>query len=97
MIRSEADCRFVGITTGDAWLSRYLRTQHPQERSGTLRSHTAALEERKFEIERRNLAVSGYGMKGFVLSKAETAIEMTDQRIPAEDIQTILAFGRTTL
>ena len=97
MIRSEADCLFVGITTGDAWLSRYLRTQHPQERSGTLRSHTAALEERKFEIERRNLAVSGYGMKGFVLSKAETAIEMTNQRIPAEDIQTILAFGRTTL
>ncbi|WP_053086452.1 hypothetical protein [Microvirga massiliensis] len=38
----------------------------------------------------------GYGIKGFVLSMAETAIEVTDQCIPAEEFQTILAFGRTT-
>src|SRR3712207_6646153 len=52
---------------------------------------------RLLETERRNLAVYGYGIKGFVLSMVETAIEVTDRRIPAEDIQTILAFGRTML
>ena len=52
---------------------------------------------RLFEIEQRNLAVYGYGIKGFVLSMVETAIEVTEQRIPAEDIQTILAFGRTMI
>jgi putative hydrolase of the HAD superfamily len=32
-----------------------------------------------------------------VLSRVETAIEVTERRIPAEDIQTILAFGRSMI
>ena len=55
------------------------------------------LHARLFEIEQRNLAVYGYGIKGFVLSMVETAIEVTESRIPAEDIQTILAFGRSMI
>ena len=52
---------------------------------------------RLLETEQRNLTVYGYGIKGFVLSMIETAIEVTEQRIPAEDIQTILAIGRTMI
>ncbi|WP_197094548.1 HAD family hydrolase [Microvirga massiliensis] len=52
---------------------------------------------RLLDTKRRNLAVYGYGIKGFVLSIVETAIEVTDRRIPAEDIQTILAFGHTMI
>jgi putative hydrolase of the HAD superfamily len=48
-------------------------------------------------VERRNLAVYGYGIKGFMLSMVETAIEVTRGRIPARDIQTILRVGRTML
>jgi putative hydrolase of the HAD superfamily len=55
------------------------------------------LHARLFEVEQGNLAVYGYGIKGFVLSMVETAIEVTESRIPAEDIQTILAFGRTMI
>ncbi len=58
---------------------------------------TQVLHARLFETERRNLSVYGYGTKGFVLSMVETAIAVTEQRIPAEDIQTILAFGRTMI
>jgi putative hydrolase of the HAD superfamily len=47
--------------------------------------------------ERRNLSTYGYGIKGFVLSMVETAIEVTGGRIPAEDIQAILRFGRAML
>ena len=47
--------------------------------------------------ERRNLKIYGYGIKGFVLSMVETAIEVTHGQIPAEDIQTILRFGRAML
>jgi putative hydrolase of the HAD superfamily len=36
-------------------------------------------------------------IKGFVLSMVETAITVTDGRIPAQDIHTILSFGRTML
>jgi putative hydrolase of the HAD superfamily len=47
--------------------------------------------------ERRNLEVYGYGIKGFVLSMVETAIEVTGGRIPAGDIQAIMRFGRLML
>src|ERR687893_2698113 len=55
------------------------------------------LNARLLETERRNLPTYGYGIKGFVLSMIETAIEVTDKRIPAEDIQTIMTFGRTMI
>ena len=58
---------------------------------------TDILNARLLETERRNLPTYGYGIKGFVLSMIETAIEVTDRRIPAEDIQTILDYGRTML
>src|SRR3712207_864439 len=49
------------------------------------------------ETVQRNLSVYGHGIKGFVLSMVETAITVTDGRIPAQDIHTILSFGRTML
>ncbi len=58
---------------------------------------TQVLHARLLETERRNLLIYGHGIKGFVLSMVETAIEVTEKRIPAEDIQTILAFGRTMI
>ncbi|MCC6305847.1 MAG: HAD family hydrolase [Rhodobacteraceae bacterium] len=47
--------------------------------------------------ERRNLARYGFGVKGFVLSMIETAIEVTDGRVPAGVIAELLAAGRDML
>ena len=47
--------------------------------------------------ERRNLEVFGYGAKGFTLSLIETAIELTDGRVPATVIQELVGFGRWIL
>ncbi|TPN80506.1 HAD family hydrolase [Mesorhizobium sp. CU2] len=47
--------------------------------------------------ERRNLAVYGFGIKGFTLSMVETAIEVTGGEVPASVIGEILAFGREML
>ncbi len=58
---------------------------------------THILNARLPETERRNIPTYGYGIKGFVLSMIETAIEVTAKRIPAEDIQSILDYGRTML
>jgi putative hydrolase of the HAD superfamily len=48
-------------------------------------------------VEMRNLAHFGYGVKGFVLSMIETAIEMTDGRLEASDVTRIIAWGREML
>jgi putative hydrolase of the HAD superfamily len=52
---------------------------------------------RLLEAEKRNLALYGFGIKGFTLSMIETAIEVTEGRVPAAVIQEILASGRELL
>ena len=46
------------------------------------------------EVERRNLATFGYGAKGFTLSMLETALEVTQGRVPAAVMAEILSIGR---
>jgi putative hydrolase of the HAD superfamily len=50
-----------------------------------------------FEVEMRNLSLYGYGVKAFTLSMLETAIELSDGRIPAADLQVILGWGKRML
>ena len=52
---------------------------------------------RLLEAERRNLAVYGFGIKGFTLSMIETAIEITHGRVPTLVISEILDAGREML
>ncbi len=52
---------------------------------------------RLLEAERRNLSHYGFGIKGFTLSMVETAIEVTDGRVPADVIQQLLDAGRDML
>ena len=47
--------------------------------------------------ERRNLAIYGFGIKGFVLSMVETAIEVTDHKVSAQVIAELLSMGRAML
>ncbi len=55
------------------------------------------LMERLLESERRNLRHYGFGIKGFTLSMIETAIEVTDGKVPAAVIGDILDAGREML
>ncbi|WP_298496297.1 HAD family hydrolase [uncultured Maritimibacter sp.] len=55
------------------------------------------LEERLIAAERRNVGRYGFGIKGFVLSMIETAIEVTEERVPARVIAEIIAAGQDML
>lgn len=54
----------------------------------------AEISGRLLEAERRNLAFYGFGIKGFVLSMIETAIEVTKGEVRASVVAEILAAGR---
>lgn len=56
--------------------------------------HLAA---RLLAAEKRNLERYGFGIKGFTLSMIETAIEVTEGRVPAAVIKEILDAGREML
>jgi putative hydrolase of the HAD superfamily len=64
-----------------------------------LRRHVpdADVDHHLFEVEMRNLSLYGYGVKAFTLSMLETAIALTEGRIPASDLQVILGWGKRML
>ncbi len=55
------------------------------------------LYDRLLAAEKRNLGQYGFGVKGFVLSMIETAIEVTDERVPAAVIHALLREGQEML
>jgi putative hydrolase of the HAD superfamily len=64
-----------------------------------IRSHVpdADVDRHLFEVEMKNLGLYGYGIKAFTLSMLETAIELTERRIPAADLEVILGWGKRML
>lgn len=55
------------------------------------------LGKRLLEVERRSLKLYGFGIKGFILSMVETALEVTEERVPGSVIAQILDIGREML
>src|SRR5256712_11271133 len=49
------------------------------------------------EMEMKNLSIYGYGVKSFTLSMLETAIDLTEGRIPTSDLEVILGWGKRML
>lgn len=58
------------------------------------RDHLAT---RLLQAERKNLGAYGFGIKGFMLSMIETAIEVTEARVPASVIAEIISTGQDML
>ena len=71
-----------------------------QERFRALLAGTVSADEldaRLLATERENVAVYGYGVKGFTLSMIETAIEVTNGKVDADTIFRILSFAKDQL
>lgn len=50
-----------------------------------------------FKTEMQNMELYGYGIKAFVLSMTETAIRITNKKVPAEIIDKIIHVGKDML
>lgn len=57
----------------------------------------ADVAERLYAVEKRNLALFGYGVKGMVLSMLEAAVEITVGRVSAIDMHRIVQLGKDLL
>lgn len=55
------------------------------------------LDTRLLEAERRNIGQYGFGIKGFMLSMIETALEVTDHRVPGQVIAELITAGQEML
>ncbi|WP_343080858.1 HAD family hydrolase [Ostreiculturibacter nitratireducens] len=90
----------IGFDADDTLWHNERFFQMTQERFLALLSNYAEpdhLADRLLAAEKRNLGHYGFGIKGFVLSMIETAIEVTDDRVPASVIRELMEAGREML
>jgi putative hydrolase of the HAD superfamily len=90
----------VGLDADDTLWHNETIFRLTQDRFRELMADIAApdvLEARLAQIEKRNLSLYGYGVKGFTLSLIETAMELTGNQAPGRLVADILAAGREML
>ena len=89
--------KVIGFDADDTlWVNEtYFR--EAEERVGILLSHYETpnkIDQELFKMEMKNLPTYGYGIKGFVLSMVELAIELSNGRASNEIIGKILDIGK---
>jgi putative hydrolase of the HAD superfamily len=97
---ASASLTAIGFDADDTLWQNEQFYRMTEKRFTTLLADYAEAEDlsyRLLEAEKRNLKAYGFGIKGFTLSMIETAIEITDGRVPAEVIREIVDAGRDLL
>ncbi|HWK13061.1 MAG TPA: HAD family hydrolase [Rhizobiaceae bacterium] len=90
----------IGFDADDTlWQNERFFRMNEAQFAQLLADHAPAevLSARLLEAEKRNLSHYGFGIKGFTLSMVETAVEVTEGRVPARIIGDILEMGREML
>ena len=100
MPQSKSRLTAIGFDADDTLWQNEQFFKITQERFANLLAEYAdpdILAERLLDAERRNLQAYGFGIKGFTLSMIETAIELTEGRVPSSVVNQILHAGRDML
>ena len=90
----------VGFDADDTLWHNERAFRLTQERFAELLADHSEAEDLMAELdaaERRNLARYGFGVKAFVLSMIETAVDVTDGRVPASVIRGLIEAGHEML
>ncbi len=91
------DIKVIGFDADDTlWVNEtYFR--EAEEEVGRLLSHYETpnkIDQELFKIEINNLSTYGYGVKGFILSMVELAIELSNGTVSSTIINDILNLGK---
>jgi putative hydrolase of the HAD superfamily len=92
--------RVVGIDGDDTLWHNEERFKVAQQQLAEIVGRHAEvpdLGERLLAVERRNLGLFGYGVKGFTLSMIETAVEVTRGQVAGGEVQELVEVGRRML
>ena len=87
----------IGFDADDTlWHSEYVFRLTEARFAELLADHvdSEGLSRRLLETEKRNLHFYGFGRKGFVLSMIETAIDVTDGKVPTSILKGLIDLGR---
>lgn len=87
----------IGFDADDTlWVNETYFRQAEEEFASLLDGYETknTIDQELFKMEMRNLNLYGYGIKGFVLSMIESALELSNNRVPAQSIADILNIGK---
>ncbi len=90
----------IGFDADDTlWHNENLFVEHHRRYAELLAEfHDAeTVESTLYRTEMRNLELYGYGIKSFMLSSIETAIQLTEGAISAQELRRIIDFGQEML
>ncbi|HEX5664537.1 MAG TPA: HAD family hydrolase [Xanthomonadaceae bacterium] len=99
-MRNASAIRLVGFDGDDTlWKSEdyYRAAQDEFERMLATYVDLDDVYQRLYAVEKRNLALFGYGVKGMVLSMLEAAFEITGGAIGSDDMHRIVLLGKSLL
>lgn len=97
MIKAYKDIKVIGFDADDTlWINEtYFR--EAEEEVGQLLSHYETpnkIDQELFKIEIKNLSTYGYGVKGFILSMIELAVDLSNGTVSNTVIAQILDIGK---
>ena len=97
-----SDIRLIGFDADDTlWRSQDYFDEAQLEFERIVGAYVdlrdARVHERLYEVEKRNIALFGYGVKGMMLSMIEAAVDITSERISAHDLHRIVHLGKSLL
>jgi len=95
-----SNIKVIGFDAGDTlWVNEtYFR--EAEEKVGQLLSHYETpnkIDQELFRVEIKNLATYGYGVKGFILSVIEMAVDLSNKSVSNEIIEAILNIGKAMI
>ncbi|MBO6632060.1 MAG: HAD family hydrolase, partial [Psychroserpens sp.] len=100
MKREFEHIKVIGFDADDTlWVNETYFRDAELEFARLLASYETAnkIDQELFKMEMKNLELYGYGVKGFVLSMVEMALELSDHTISVETIGKILDIGKAML
>ena len=92
--------KIVALDADDTlWVNEPIFQQTQEKLRKLLSAYIAPgqLDKRLYETERNNLRLFGYGVKGFVLSMIETAVQLSEGKITGREVQQIIDMGKAML
>lgn len=93
--------RYLALDADDTlWMNEPIFEQTQQACKSILQTYLpdiTDLDSKLYEYEKKNLALFGYGVKGFTLSMIETVIELSRGEVKGHDIQQIIDLGKAML
>lgn len=95
-----SDIKVVGFDADDTlWINETYFRDTEEKFAELLEGYETKnkIDQELFKMEIQNLDLYGYGIKGFVLSMIESALDLSNKKVPQETLSNILDLGKKML